>query len=204
MKFDFGQFIEIFNKLDVKFRYGIFFGVLLLIFILDFFTLMALQCSAIGKMDNDHKYLQQNIERLKSDLQRVNQMKEGLQNSRDQLDSINIKIRPVGDVSSIMEDMSGLANEAGVKIDQLTPQPEAQKSVASNETVKYYTLPIVVQATSSYHTVGHLLNRLELGKLLFVISNLSIEDRDGDIHRHAINVNLKVVLSEKNVDGKQK
>lgn len=204
MKIDFRQVTEFLNKLDIKFRYAIFLGVLLLILFIDFFTLMNLQWGAIEKMGNDNQTLQQNIERLKSDMQRINQMKDGLQKNRTQLEIMNVKIRPVGEISSLVDDMSSLANEVGVRIDQLTPQPEGPKSLASNESAKYYVLPIVVQASSSYHKFGHFLNRLELGKFLFMVPSLSIEDRDGDIHHHLINANLKVVLSEKNTDGKQK
>ena len=204
MKFDFGQIIEMFNKLDVKIRYGVFVGILLLIFFLDFFTIMAFQWGSIRNMENEQKSLKQNIERLQSDLLRVNQFKNNLQTSKAQLEALNKKIHSVGEISSIMEDISSLANEVGVKIDQLTPQQDAQKSAASNETVKYYFFPIVIQGTSSYHAFGHFLNRLELEKLLFIVSNLSIEDRDGDVRHHALNANLKIVLSEKNTDGKQK
>ncbi len=204
MKFDFGKILELFNKLDVKFRYGIFIGILLLFFIVDFFTVIAFQWNSIKSMENDHQALQQNIERLKNDMLRVNQYKENLQNSKAQLEALNKKIHPVGEISAVMEDMSSLANQVGVKIDQLTPQQDGQKSVASNETIKYYLLPIVIQGTSSYHALGRFLNRLELEKFLFVVSNLSIEYRDGDAHQHAINANLKIVLSENNTDGKQK
>ncbi len=200
MKIDFGQIVEKFNQLDIKIRYGIFVGVLLAIVVLDIFTIMGFQWLSLQKIDSENLTLQQNIERLKMELQSINQIKAGLSNSRAQLEAMNVKIRPVADKDAILEDISRLANEEDVKIDQLSPQTESQQVLISTNTVKYYALPVVIQATSGYHTFGHFINRLESAKLFFILTNLEIENHGVDIYHHSINATLKVVLSDKNTD----
>ncbi len=200
MKFDFEKISEIFMKLDIKFRYAIFIGILVLILLVDFFTIISLQWYSIGKMDTEYQDLKKNIEQLQVESQRISQMKEGLEKVRKELESMNRKIRQVGEVPSIVEDISSLANKAGVKIDQIKPQPEGRQNLVSSKTMKYYGLPIVVQATSNYHFFGRFLNSLERGDLFFTVNNLSIEAHGTDLEHHIIKLNLMVILSEK-VDG---
>jgi Tfp pilus assembly protein PilO len=205
MKLDFSQTAQMLNKLDINIRYGIFIAILLIILVLDFFIIiMPLQLNPIRKLDSDRQTLQQNIEKLKSDWTRIDQIKVSLQKNRMELEALNSKIRPVGEIPSILEDMSRLANDVGVKIDQITPQPDAQKILVSSDSGKYYLLPIVIQASSGYHMFGRFLNRLELGKLLFIVQSLSIENKADEGKDHIISATLKVVVYEKNLDGPQK
>jgi Tfp pilus assembly protein PilO len=198
MKFDFNKILEQFNKLDLKIRYAIFGGIFLLIFLLDIFTLMGFQMGNIQKIDADKLTMQQSIDQLKADLKRVDQMKASLQNSRSQLESLNAKIRSVNEVSSLLEDISRIANEAGIKIEQLNPQTDPPQLLLSSGTVKYYSLSIVIQATSSYHVLGHFINQLESANLFFTLTNLMIEDRGSEgSNRHNISATLKFVLSDK-------
>ncbi len=201
MKIDFHQIIERFDQLDIKIRYTVFGGVLLLVFTLDYFTVLGFQWNTLSKMDSENQTRGKDIDRLKADLQRLSQMREGLQNSRLQMEAMNAKIRSLGEVSAILEDISRIANETDVKIDQLTPQTEFQQTLISTKEIKYYTLPIVIQASSGYHMFGHFINQLELGKLFFIVSSLQIQDHGSDIHHHAIDVTLKMILSDKSSDG---
>ncbi|MBI3601707.1 MAG: type 4a pilus biogenesis protein PilO [Candidatus Omnitrophica bacterium] len=201
MKIDFHQLIERFNQLDIKIRYTVFGGVLLLVFLSDYSTVLRFQWNTLSKMDSKNQTMSKDIKRLKDDLQRINQMKERLQNSRTQLEAMNIKIRPLGEASSVLEDISRIANETGVKIDQLTPQTESQQALISTKEARYYTLPIVIRATSGYHMFGRFMNQLELGKLFFIVSSLQIQDQGSDIHHHAIDATLKIIFSDKSSDG---
>ncbi|MEI7998096.1 MAG: type 4a pilus biogenesis protein PilO [Candidatus Omnitrophota bacterium] len=204
MKIDIGLIIEKFNQLDAKIRYAAFAGILLVIFLVDFFTLIGFQWGSLEKIYTENQALQQNIERLKSDIHGIDQMKAGLQQSRKQLEAMNMKIHAVTDKDAILEDVSRIANEADVKIEQLTPQIESQQALVSSGALKYYALPIVIQASSGYHTFGHFINQLEQAKLFFTISSLTMEDRGGDSHRHSINTTFKVVLSDKNTGDQKK
>ena len=201
MKIDFHQIIERFNQMDIRIRCTVFGGVLLLVFALDYSTVLGFQWNALIKMNDQNQVLSKNTQQLKVDLQGIGQMKERLQNSRLQLEAMNRKIRSLGEVSAILEDVSRIANETDVKIDQLTPQTESRQVLISTNEVKYYALPIVIQATSGYHMLGHFINRLESNKLFFILTDLDIQGHDIDTQHHTINVTLKVILSDKSADG---
>jgi Tfp pilus assembly protein PilO len=204
MKIDFSYFIEKYNQMDVKIRYLIFGGILLLILLLDIFTFLGWQGMFLKQIDLDNQTIKQDIQSLKTDLQRIDQIKAGLQNSRSQLEAMNVKIRPIEDVPSILEEISRLASDSGIKIDQLTPQTDSQQVLIATGPLKYLALPIVIQASSGYHMFGHFLNQLETAKLFFTISSLVIENRGTDIRHHTISAVIKVVLSDKNTDGQKK
>ena len=204
MKIDLSQIIGKFNALPLNARYGVFAGILLAIFVLDVITVINFQWGSLQAIGNENQTLQESIDHLNSDLQRLNQMKDGLQKSRSQLEALNIKIRPLGEVPSILEDISLIANQRGVKIEQLIPQTESPQVLVSSDSVKYYALPIVIQATSGYHMFSRFINQLELANLFFTLGQLTIENRGADINHHNINATLKVVLSDKNRDGQKK
>ena len=203
MKIDIASIIANFNRLDLRTRYAIFAGCLAAVFLLDGFTLMAFQWLILQNIESKSQTLEQNIKQVKSDLVRIDQMKASLQRSRTQMETMNMKIRPVTDKDSILDDISQIANQAGVKIDQLTVQGDFQKALISTKTIKYYALPIVIQASSGYHTFGHFINELEQARLSFILSGLTIEDHSGD-SRHSINAIFKVVLSDKNTGDHKK
>jgi len=204
MKIDLSPILEKFNQLDNKARYAIFAGLLFVIFLLDLFTIIGLQWSFLQKVDGDNQTLQQNIERTKSQEQGMDHTKKALENSRSQLEAMKMKIRSVQDKDTLLENISRVAKKAGVKIDQLSAQTESQQPLISAGAVKYYALPIVIQATSGYHNFGYFLNQLESENLFFNLSNVVIESRVGDVHHQGINATLKVVLSDINTDVQKK
>ncbi|MBF0489197.1 MAG: type 4a pilus biogenesis protein PilO [Candidatus Omnitrophica bacterium] len=204
MKIDFSQIIEKFNQWDVNARYAVFGSVLLMLFLLDFFTILGFQWRAFEKINSENQAMQENTDHLKANLQRISEMNNGLKLSRSQFEVVNARIRSLGEVSSVVEDVSRVASECEVRIEQVTPQSEFQQALISSESTKYYALPIVIQATSGYHMFGHFINKLESSNLFFTLSNLTIEDRTSDSRLHSINATLKVVLSDKNTDGQKK
>jgi Tfp pilus assembly protein PilO len=201
MKINFIPMIEKFNKLESRVRYGSFVVILLAIFMVDLFTMMKFQWAALQKIGRDNQALRVDIDRLKVDLKGIDQKKIELKDSRSQMEAMNIKIRSITEVSSIQEDISRIASGSGIKIEQLTPQSASQRLLVSSGGVKYYVLPIMLQATSGFHKFGHFIGQLESESLMLTTSNLSIEDQGGDINHHNIKATFKVVLSDKNMGG---
>lgn len=202
MKIDFNTLIEKFNQLDIKLRYGVFGVILLLIFLLDSVTIMGFQYHSLQKMEDANQTLKADMAKLKADLQRRDQMNKGLTNSQDQLQAMNMKIHSNQEVSAVLAEISQTANETGLTINRLIPQSQGQQESISTPNIKYYALPIVVEANSSYHTFGHFLNQLELDKMLFTLKSLDIQNQDNDTSHLSIHATLGVIFSEtKSPDG---
>ncbi len=184
------------NRADIKVRYGIFAGILLAAFALDYFLLMGPQIRSLKGLEEAVKTASADVERVSNDLQRTRQLKDGLNSSRAELEAMSLKVRSLQEVPVILEEISRTANQFNVKIDQVKPLPESQETLISAPEGKYYALPIVIQARSGYHMFGHFLSTLESGHLFFTIRDWHMQ-ADQDAKGLLVQATLKVVLTQK-------
>lgn len=196
MKFDLKMIIEKFNNLDIKARYAALAVCVVVVMGLDYLVLTNFQLRSLSGIDAQVKKIKEETIRVKADTQRIDQIKSGLENSRTQLQALNSKIRSLQEVPAVLEDISRLANESHVQIEQITPSKEVAESLVSSGDVKYYSLPIVIIARSGYHMFGQFLNKLESGDLLFTIRDLSVTQSKGS-GSLSIQATLKVILADK-------
>ena len=137
------------------------------------------------------------IERVNNDLQRIAQIRQGLVDSRSQLDAVSQKVRSVQEVPAVLEQISRTASAFSVTIDQIKPLPESQETLIDAPEGKYYALPIVIQARAGYHMFGRFLNSLEGGNLFFSLRDLRMEAGQDAAKGLVVAATLKVVLTEK-------
>ncbi len=193
--------LDKFNALDLKVRYTVFGILLLLVVGVDYLFLVRAQMAGMSALAKETQKISAETKRVKIDTQRVNQIKEGLESSRTQLQQLNDKVRSLQEVPAILEDISRTANQFGVGIDQLTPMKEAQETLITGGDAKYYALPIVIGARSGYHMFGRFLNQLENGKLLFMLRDIRIED-SGKGTALSIQATIKVILVDRTPGAK--
>ena len=202
MKFDFTQALEWFNNLDIKARYALLARVLSVFALMDVLFIMGPQALAHAKIEEEAKALSQDIGRVSADKQRILQLKKNLDQSRTKLEAMNLKIRPLQDVPAILEQISGIANEFNVRIDQLMPQKQEQETLITSDDGNYYALPIVIQVRCGYHMFGRFLNKLENQNLYFTVKDLMMTSNENDSKNHLFAATLKVILVDKT--GKEK
>ncbi len=197
MKINIEDIISKFNELDIKARYAALAVILVLVFLLDYFLIMNFQLKFLQNSNAEINTLSADTARVQADKQRVHQMRQGLESSRTQLKAMNVKIRSVEEVPSILDDISRLANEVGVKIDQLVPRKENQETLITSPEGNFYALPINIQAHGGYHPWGRFLNRLEGSNLYFSLSDLRIVGDAKDRNNQLITATIKVILTDK-------
>ena len=66
------------NAADIKLRYGIFAGILLVVAALDYFLAVQFQMKSLASLRADVKTVAADIERVKGDMGRIDKTKEGL------------------------------------------------------------------------------------------------------------------------------
>jgi Tfp pilus assembly protein PilO len=186
--------IERFNGLDLKIRYAVFAAVLVFIAGLDYLLIMRVQLDGLNKIGAEIKTLSNDTARIKVDRQRINDIKNGLESQRSQLQALNSKIRSMQEIPTVLADISRTANDSGVNINQLVPSNEGQEVLITADDGKYYAVPIVIEAHSAYHMFGRFLNTLESGNLLFMVRDLRMEGNEKDAGRLHIQATLKMVL----------
>ena len=188
--------IGYFNSLDIKARYTIFAVCVGAVVALDYFLLIRLQLQWMAAADTAIQSVAADTARVKSDVQRVGQIKQNLEISRAELESVNSKIRSMEEVPAILEEISRTANEFHVNIEQLAPVKAEKEALLAGAGSQYYSLPIVITAHSGYHMFGHFLNKLESGNLLFMLRDLRVEQGAQAAGDLTIQATLKIIVTD--------
>ena len=197
MKPDLNKILEHFNKLDQQTRFAIFGGLVFSIILLDAFFLISAQIGAISDVHDQIKKMSEDTQQVLVDRQRINQLRKNLEAARLQLSSLSVKVRPIQEVPVILSTISSIANDYGVKIEQLVPQKNQQETLTAAGDSKYYALPIVIKAHCGYHMFGRFLNKLENEKLFFVLKDFIIQNDGKDPNTHSIFLTIKIILVDK-------
>ena len=202
MKLNFSQVIEKFNSLDTKVRYIIFGIFLLLVVAVDYAMIMQFQLGALRAMSAQIHKIDGDIEGVKTDKQRIGQIKQNLEFARIQMKELESKIRSIAEGAMISEEITRIASESHMTIDQISPTKEGQESLVTIGNKKYFALPIVLNLHSGYHMFGLFLNKLSSGSLLFTVKSLKMEGGDKENANIAIQSTLKIIMADASGESK--
>jgi len=136
-------------------------------------------------------------EQVKTDRARTNILKKDLQEKRDELKSLVGRVRSPQEVPAILSAISSIANEYGVKIDQLTPEKTQQEALTTDGNDKYFALPVVIKARCGYHMFGHFLNRLENEDMFFIMKDFAIQNDDKGSGAHLYSMTINIILADR-------
>lgn len=192
MKVKISEFI---SKIDEKNRHFFLIGALLLIFLLDYFILMRPQLVTLTKVTPEIKLLSQDLGKAREDIQKLSFYQGEVKRLESQVAQISQTIKSREEVSIILEQISRMANQNNIKIDQIMPSIEGQKVLLEDKNRTYYSLPILVQASSGYHNFGRFLNQLEKNDLFLYVTSFSIISGE-DARAHALKMNLQAIVFE--------
>ena len=197
MNLDLKKIIESFNNLNDQTRYAIFGGVVFLILLLDVIFLASPQIGGISDINDQIKKLSEDTQQVSVDKQRIVLLKKNLEDSRVQLNSLNDKVRSIQEVPAILGTISSIANQYGVKIDQLVPEKKLQESLIATADGKYYALPVEIKIRCGYHKFGHFLNKLENADLFFIMKDFIIQNDEKNPNIQAYSMTIKIILVDK-------
>jgi Tfp pilus assembly protein PilO len=197
MKFDFNKILDYFNALEERSRYLVLGGVVLFILLIDLLFLAMPQMGSIADMNNQIKQISDDTHEVLTGRQRLVQLRKNLQDQRLELNSLSTKVRSVQEVPVLLSTISSIANEYGVKIDQLTPETSQQEALTKTPGNKYYALPVVIKARCGYHAFGRFLSKLENQDMYFILNDFIIQSNDKDVHTHLFVLTIKMVLEDK-------
>ena len=189
------QISSVFSKVEGKNRYYVFVGILFFFFLLDYFLLMSPQLGALKKINPEIKTLSDNIKKAKEDIEKLNTYKGDLEKASQKFEEANLKIKSRDEISYILEYIANIANETGVKIDQIMPDMLGQDLLTENPQRKYYELPIYMEARSGYHEFGRFMNKIEQNDISLRMGTFSIVVTN-DTRLHAIKMTFQATIYE--------
>ncbi len=92
------------------------------------------------------------------------------------------------ELPALLENLSKLAQDSGVKIISLKPIENVSKA---DKERRYHSIPIAINASSGTHELGRLLSKLESGPTFFRVTDIKIAAESADIKRHSIQLDLE-------------
>lgn len=197
MKLDLNTILGYFNNLNDQARYAVLTGVIFLILLLDVFLLLLPQMNGIANNNDQIKQLSADTQQVVVDKEQISVLKKNLQNERAQASSLSVKVRATQEVPAILGTISSIANEFGVKIDQLVPEKNQQEVLTSDADGKYYALPVLIRAHCGYHMFGQFLNKLENEDLYFILKDFIIQNDANDATTHLFSLTIKIILVDR-------
>ena len=196
------NFSEITNKVIAKIsamdrqqRYLVFGGVLLFVFLLDYLILMRPQLGALGKLSPKIQTLAADLKTNKDNIQKIDYYRSESERLKEKVALLNARVRSKEEMSQVLEEISSLANDNRVKIDQIIPNMDDTQSILKNNHRNYSTLPIAIEAKSNFHNLGRFINKLETAEIFFTVGNLMITPGD-DTRQHSIKLTVNAIVYE--------
>ncbi len=191
------QLTNLFSQADEKKR-NIAIGVAaFLILAIDFLLIMRPQISRLMFLNQEVSKRKTDFKAANDDIAKVAQYRSDVHQWAEKISSMNEKIKSREEVPLILERISLMANQQGVKINQIMPNQDGQKAILKNSEVQYYLLPIFVEAYAGYHDLGRFLNQLESDEMYLRLDNFTLSANGGDIYHHQMQMTIQAIIFDK-------
>ena len=184
-------------KIDEKSRNFILGGVLILIFILDYFLVMGPQLNTLRALNPKISALSSDIKTAKEGMAKINQYRQDIAKLNEKQEKANRRVITKEEVNWVLDSISRIAIDERVKIDQIMPLKGSETVLLSNKEGKYYSFPIMVNARCGYHELGKFLNKIEHGDVFLSVNDLNFAASGDGTDRHIAKLTFKTVVFEK-------
>lgn len=167
--------------------------VILVILFMDFSFGLRTQTRALRAVDSKIVGLKKGLENLRSDLDMMKRQEAGLAIGGEK------KLISADQIPWIIEELSRLANQQGVRIFQVKPVRQVsiakstEKSASKDE---HPPILINLELSSGYHGLGRFLAELENHSIYQEIKELDINPNEKNPFEHDVNLVLKTYVSE--------
>ena len=181
------------SAMDTRTRYLAFSGILVFFFFLDYMILMRPQLNALNKINPKIKTLAGDIKTTKENIQKIDYYKNEVERLKEKVADVSQRVRSKDEMSLILEEISQIANQSKVKIDQIAPKADDLKMLVENNKKDYFSLAISIEAKSGYHNLGRFLNHIENSDIFFSIFALNISPTD-DPTTHSAKMTINAIV----------
>jgi len=188
---------ELISKANEKNPYYVICGFLVLLLLVDYFCVLQFQIGALNSLSPQIATLSNDIHTANTNIQKSPQYRTDLKFLKEKLNKVNLKIRSKEEVPLILENISRIANKNGLKIEKIIPQTAEADPILKNEDGQYFSVPIDIEAKSSYHDFARFINQLETEEIFLMIPEISILKNNDDMMHHSIVLLINAIVFEK-------
>ncbi len=101
------------------------------------------------------------------------------------------------EVPAVIEHLSDLAGQTGLKIQAIFPQRSAESDIPSEKRrlLYYKEIPIQIDALAGFHQLGAFLSLVETADKPMTVSSLRISENPKELRRHSIKLLLRAYFA---------
>lgn len=191
------------EKLTEKNRYYVLIGVLLSVFVFDYLFLMMPQVRILLSLTPKTNNLLKDLKQAHYDIDHIKQYQAQVAELQNKMLINGTKILAREEIPVILENITKIASETSIKLNQMMPVKESQVLVLTTDEGKYYSLSILLSGRGGYHNIGRFFTRLENDKIFMSVIDFDITSHNEDQMHHAVNATIKVFFREK-IEGTAK
>ena len=159
------------------------FGVALMV-VLDYFLWVTPVTRTLTHTVSTVSTLQSQLDELKQDKKNEAAIRAKWKEIRQELEDKQNRLGASSQIAPMLENLSKLASESGVKIVSLKPAEEARPPADKS----YFAVPIQISAMAGTHELGGFLMRLETGGTFYKVRDLKISANPADERKHLIDM----------------
>ncbi|MFH1360300.1 MAG: type 4a pilus biogenesis protein PilO [Candidatus Omnitrophota bacterium] len=184
--------------IDDKNRNWILGGAMLAIFLFDYFVIMQpFQLAPLLKMNPKIDIAKKNHKKALFDIKNVDQYKKDLEGAKEKMGEVGTRILSKEEIPKILDNISRLAMESNILINQIMPLKDSQKKVLQNDEGEYYSISILISVRGGYHELGHFINRVETDEIFMTINDFDVVANSNDSMRHSVKLTINAFILKK-------
>lgn len=155
------------------------------------------QLGALKKIEPAIVGLKKNLENLKSDLVKMQELKKKQIGPPEKAVKAK-KIIPSEQLASLLQNLSDIANKNNVKIEQIKPAKDTQISKQDKlpGMDKFQPVLITLDLESDYHNLGKFINDIENGKIFISVQSAKITTQQADFFKQKVNLVLSTYVKK--------
>lgn len=187
------------NLLEIakKYPYYTIAGFLVIVLLVDYFCIMRFQLGALTALSSKITVKSRELQTAKKRMRKTQRYRDDLKKLKEKMEDINRKIKSREEIPRVLENISRIANRNSVHIERIMPDTSVTEPILENNEGQYFSIPVVVEAGSSYHDLGRFLSQLEAEGLFWDISEFTVIVNMSDSVNHIVKLTFNTVVFDK-------
>jgi len=182
------------NRINEKNPYYLIIGLLMLVLLLDYVFIMQFQLGALRTLGPKISEIKDNFKQFETNRGRVEKYKSDVKALVVRLAELDKRLRTTEEIPAVLGDFSRAANRNKIFVEQVLPETDFGDPVLKDAQGKYYLLPIVLDARSSYHNFGRFLNELETKATLIKVDGITVGSSTENPRQHIVKLRIQAVI----------
>jgi len=183
-------------KVNEKNPYYTLGAFLLVLFLLDYFLLMQVQLGVLFRLNPKVTTAVEELKTTRADIAKVGEYRQQIVALEAKVKKINEKIHARDEVPLVINKVTRLAKNNGVRIEQIMPDSSSAEPIVKDSEGQYYAVPLRIDARATYHDFGRFVNHLEREEAFLTIGDFMIEASPADSSLHVIKLTLNAIVFE--------